>query len=182
LTVLVALRAGTLDIGWEVGSLDGGIGRVVYGFGVGLLVQRWYRTGKLRLPLNRWLTIAGLLIALMVPSQDLRWTMIVEFALLPPLLVAAVALPDQRAGRAGEWLGRCSYPLYAIHVPLLALVSGALKMRGGAADLGYLLYLIALPLLALAWAAVSQFDEPIRTALNGRLFARPRPDPALAMG
>lgn len=188
LTVIVALRLGTLDIGWEIRSLDGGFGRVVFGFGVGLLVQRWYVARAVQvgpvtnLPLRRWMTIVVLLATMMVPLQDLRWTLFVEFAIMPPLLVAAVALPDQHAGPIGTMLGRLSYPLYAIHMPLLALFAGMLKYRAMASGAGYLLYLLAVPLLALAWLAAARFDEPIRAALSRRLVVRPRREAAFAAG
>lgn len=172
LTAFVAMRAGTLDIGWELGSFAGGIGRVTYGFTVGVLVQRWLGARPFALPVPRWLTVAVLLAVLIVPSQDLRWTLAVEFVILPPLLVAAAGLADRRGGALGTWLGRVSYPLYATHVPFLALTAGMLKSRGLAAHPGFLPYILVLPLLAVAWAIATRFDEPLRAALARRLFAR----------
>lgn len=157
---------GTLNIGWELPSLDGALWRIAYGFGCGLLVHRW----RARLPVlrRRWgiVVAGGLVYFLCLPVVAVAWTLVVALLCMPALLALAVAVEDQRVGPAGAWLGRVSYPLYAVHFPLIALFAGAVKKLAGGAPGGLLPYLIVPPIMLAAWAALVWWEEPARAWLG----------------
>lgn len=170
-----AVRHGTLDMGWQASSLDGGLARVCFGFGVGLLLHRL----RAALPIMAWIVapIAALALvyALALPVQRLPWTLFLAMVFLPCVLILAVAAGRHAAVPGGTWLGRISYPLYGIHVPLLAIVAGAAKRLMHGAPLGLWGLALVPPLLLAAWLVLTRIDEPCRAALTRWLDQAGRP-------
>ncbi|MBW8791854.1 MAG: acyltransferase, partial [Rhizobium leguminosarum] len=63
--------------------------------------------------------------------------------------------------------GEASYALYAIHVPLLGLLLGALKAAGLGQPPAWAIFAIVLPLIVLLAIIVTRlYDEPVRKALS----------------
>jgi peptidoglycan/LPS O-acetylase OafA/YrhL len=90
---------------------------------------------------------------------------------LPAILALAVAAGQEAVMPGGALLGRLSYPLYGLHLPLIALASGALKYGGAGGSGGHWAsLLLAPPLLGVAWAALVWFDEPLRAWLTRRFL------------
>ena len=118
LLVAFAVRAGTMNTGWDWDHTGFGLARTAYPFIVGMLVSR--------LPLPRqagwWALVpAVILAALFMPFVDnpLGYGLGFALAAVPALLVMGAVLEMPAAGRrAGAWLGDISYPLYCIHLPL----------------------------------------------------------------
>lgn len=122
--IWTSLFFGSLDVGWSRTNLWGALPRVLYSFGVGLLIFRAHTRGftPLKVP---YAVIVIALIACMfraLPSiggfaiRDL----VIVLVILPALVILAIASPlSARWERWAIWLGALSYPLYAIHVPLL---------------------------------------------------------------
>lgn len=171
LLVLCAMRHGTLDLGWQASSLDGGLARVCFGFGCGLLLHRLRASLPSMVALAAPVAALALVYAMALPVQRLPWTLFLAMVFLPCVLVVAVAAGRHRAVPGGAWLGRVSYPLYGIHVPLLAIASGAAKRAMHGAPLGAWGLLLVPPLLLAAWLVLTRLDEPCRAAL-GRWFDR----------
>jgi len=160
-----ALRHGTLDLGWEASSFDGGLARVSFGLGCGLLLHRLRGHLPIMDPLAAPLAALALVYALALPVQQLAWTLFLVLAFLPCVLVLAVATGHYPAMPGGTWLGRISYPLYGIHVPLLAIVAGAVKRLMHGAPLGGWGLMLVPPLLIAAWYVLTRVDEPCRAVL-----------------
>ncbi len=174
--ILAAFHAGTLDLGATTATLSGGMARMLYAFAMGILIHRggWHLPA-LPLPILLALVVAAL--AAPVPGG---WRPVYDtaFALIgSPLLVAFGATSRPVAGetRAAEWLGLISYPVYAIHRPLIDLATPI------AEGLHLPVILRALALLGgLAVAAVlldRLYDRPLRKTL-ARLTTR-RPERAV---
>jgi len=113
-----------LDVGWGRANFWGAAPRVVYGFGVGLLIFRAHARG-LAAPKIPYGVIVLALIACMFRAFPalggfaIRDLVVVLF-ILPALVVLALSAPlSARAERWAIRLGALSYPLYAIHTPLL---------------------------------------------------------------
>jgi peptidoglycan/LPS O-acetylase OafA/YrhL len=70
------------------------------------------------------LAALALVYALALPEEHLAWTLFVALVFLPGILAVSVAAGRHRAMPGGALLGRLSYPLYGIHVPLLAIAAG----------------------------------------------------------
>ncbi|WP_062785174.1 acyltransferase family protein [Novosphingobium capsulatum] len=164
--VACALRHGTVDLGWQASSLDGGLARVCFGFGCGLLLHRLRHALPVMNRAAATLAALALVYALALPVQHLPWTLFMAMAFLPCVLVVAVAAGSHRAMPGGTWLGRISYPLYGIHVPLLAIVSGAAKRMLQGEPLGAWGIALVPPLLLAAWLVLTRIDEPCRAALS----------------
>ena len=170
--VALSLHFGTLDIGWEALSLAGGAARVGFGFGTGLLLHRM----RARIPAmgrpSAIMALTALVYFLALPLPVLGWQLLIVLVCMPAVLLVAVAAGKEQVLPGGTLLGRLSYPLYGIHVPLLALTAGALKYVGGGAGGHWAALLLAPLLLAAAWAALILVDEPVRVWL-ARLVPAP---------
>ena len=122
--IWTGLFFGSLDVGWSRTNLWGAVPRVLYSFGVGLLIFRAHTRG-FSAPKVPYAVIVIALIACMfrafptLGAFAIRDLVVVLF-ILPALVTLAIASPlSARAERWAIWLGALSYPLYAIHVPLL---------------------------------------------------------------
>lgn len=171
--VLCGLHAGTLHLGWEATSLIGGLARVSFGFGVGLLLHR----ARHHLPpmgsSAAIVAVAALIYFLALPLHTVGWSLVVVLVCLPAVLALAVAAGECAVLPSGTLLGRLSYPLYGIHVPLIAAMSGAVKQAGSTPSGGWaMLMLVPIALLA-AYGVLVWCDEPIRAAVARRGRAAP---------
>jgi peptidoglycan/LPS O-acetylase OafA/YrhL len=167
LLVLCGLGFGTLHLGWEATSLIGGFARVGYGFGAGLLLHRLRAFLPVMDRRAAVIALLALVYFLALPIARVGWE----------LAVTLVCLPAVLAG--GALLGRLSYPLYGIHLPLIAMLAGALKYGGGAGATHWASLLLVPALLALSHAVLVWLDEPARAWLTRRLLA-PVDSPPLA--
>jgi peptidoglycan/LPS O-acetylase OafA/YrhL len=186
----VALRGDGLDSGWAWGpsSILKGLLRAGVGFGLGLLLQRVLERRPLRsLQVPPVLVVALAIAPLMVPTLPYGngWTDLIAVLVVFPLAVAlgTASRPTGRLSTIAIVLGAASYPVYALHIPLLRLLErtlAALGMGPGPLDLPRLAIaaLFTVALVALALVVERCIDRPLRRALTARL-GRPRaPAPA----
>ncbi|HIQ18461.1 MAG TPA: acyltransferase [Novosphingobium capsulatum] len=163
-----ALHHGSLHIGWQVPTLDGGLARISFGFGCGLLMHRLrHRIPPMKAPAAPLAALA-LVYALALPEEHLAWTLFVALVFLPGILAVSVTAGRHRAMPGGALLGRLSYPLYGIHVPLLAIAAGGIKRITGGMPLDAWGLLLLPPILMAAWLTLILFDEPLRAFLSQR--------------
>ena len=118
--VVAAIHAGGANLGPEWHQLPGGIARVTFGFTVGIVLARINPRGIRR---TSWIAaVPALLVLGPILASTRLWSDLAAIGLSGPLAVALGSrfeLPA-RARRGCEWLGDLSYPLYAVHYPLLA--------------------------------------------------------------
>lgn len=111
---------GHLDLGSRNGDLGEGLARVATAYAVGVVIWRWW--GERRLP--PLFALLGLIVMPLwfaVPDRTdgRNWLVDVIFVglLCAPILIGGIS---QRGGRMiSTMLGELSFPLYAIHYPLL---------------------------------------------------------------
>jgi peptidoglycan/LPS O-acetylase OafA/YrhL len=118
--VLWALWDGSMNAGWSWPKFAGGFPRVIFGFFAGVLLQRM----PARAPVvSDWGAIAAAvaLIAILLPVGDpSRLQLPFEFVLLPAIVwLASQVEPGRILTPVAEWLGRTSYAIYALHLPLM---------------------------------------------------------------
>lgn len=163
---LLAAHHGTMEMGWELTSVDGGLARVTFGFTAGLLLhnlrRRWKSLGKWA----GWLAIAVLLFIFALPVEHPAWTAFAAIVLLPCAMILAIAAGRHRIVRGGTFLGAISYPLYGIHSPLLGAFSGALEKSTGLETAGWWNLLVVPPIILLSWLALTCFETPARKWLQ----------------
>ena len=168
----VGFATGTIQHGQDKALLWVGLLRVVFGFALGILIQRRTRVqgiGSAGLP---YATGAAFCLLMLVPGRSSAIGDLVAVGICFPaiLLVAReVRLTGTRA-RLAAMLGALSYPLYAIHPPILRACSQLRdRLPGLQAHLPALAAGEILLSLGAGWLALRFFDEPVRRWLGGRL-------------
>ncbi len=153
---------------WTLGGL-----RTLAGFGLGVLMLRAHRAG-IGCGGPRWLPVAALLLSTTLLPQGAsvaRW--------LDPLLAAVVfpAIVLMAAGSSSLGLrftrigGALSYPLYAVHLPLMLIAAGGAARLGMDGTIWQPVAGIALIafVVATAWGLYRWWDVPIRAWLKTTL-------------
>ena len=155
------------------------LARAVFGFGLGVVLARLHRAGRLpRFAWAGWPAVAALVVVLWAPWRQGPGAVyeLLAIALVLPLIVAAAlgAAPGLRSVRLFSLIGLISYPLYATHEVLFRAVRSTLESRHAAALLlrdDVLAGLLVLAVL-LAYGLARFYDQPVRAWLSRRL-ARP---------
>jgi peptidoglycan/LPS O-acetylase OafA/YrhL len=167
---LSALQFDGLSGGWTRESFWGGPPRAIFGFATGLMIFRLQRRGISAPAIPYPLVVGGLLLCLTRPLVPWEWQpaadVVVALLAMPAVMFLGVRSPTRgRVAAAARWAGRLSYPLYAIHMPLLRAcegIIGALPI-----GLGRVAWMVALPAVAgLAILFERTWDTPIRRWLK----------------
>jgi peptidoglycan/LPS O-acetylase OafA/YrhL len=181
--IAFALDAGSNNIGATAATVLGGLGRAVCGFSIGLLLYR-YRGRRVTVP--ALMVLAALAVLLFLPLHgeghvlyDLTFALVLAPALV--LLGAASELPRPWLPFA-RYLGTISFPIYAIHSPLLG-VAEAISTRLGL-PAAALAGLVIVGLLIVCPFVYRYYDQPLYRWLqrlpapwgNGRLSSPHSPD------
>jgi len=173
--VVAVRRFGSLNIGWGYDNFAGGIPRVGFGFFGGILLWRTRGHWQERIPrLSSALLGVILLLLLNLPPQapagegGNAWLEPTIVVLGFPALVMAASRAE--AGRVAAALGTLSFPLYAVHLPLIEAAR--------AAPLSEIAQVAVLVLVVVgAWALGWWVDEPLgewwRARREMRTAARP---------
>lgn len=145
--VEAAAHWGSLDIGWSKDNLPGLLPRVLFPYLIGLLMFRaWHDIPPL--PMPGWIAPMLLGCLMLLPPSvlgDLAFVLL----LCPLLILAGLQWSPPRAAIA---LGAASFPLYAVHYPLLDLA------RFDAS------FLLLIPAFVILLTAVSKPHTTIRVA------------------
>lgn len=175
--VVCVLQAGDANLGFNWATLPGGIARVGFGFGLGTLFYRM----RDRLIGTRRLAWKVLAAALLLGAFAGRgtglsgalWDIVCIGTMMPLAMILGLNGADH--ARLDRVLGDGSYPLYAIHFPLLSLFSGVhqkLPLLGSGALLGAT---TAVSLAVATFVATKLYDEPMRRWLMARWSSRQQP-------
>jgi peptidoglycan/LPS O-acetylase OafA/YrhL len=165
---LVARQTGNWGGGdWNGGSFLGGFARIGWTYGFGVLLHRM-TADRWRVPAIVPIAVASLV--LLVPNVGfVTWRVPLTVFLLLPLSVALAVgsdIPPRGRGLA-RGLGAISYPLYAIHHPLLFIIASRFEITTGARRAA-----VAVALVAVAALVEYVYDSPIRKRLLALLASR----------
>ena len=172
---------GNGDVGWSWPTIGFGVLRVGYAFPLGILLARAFgRTAKHR----TWLAllpVAGLavLFAIALPDRfDWIYNAAALFAVLPAILWfgANFALP-KRLDKFGAILGDVSYPMFALHFPLLRILFYILDRRLHLPGVITAMVFVA-GCFWLSWLLFHHVDVPVRRWLSARSQLRSAVIPA----
>ncbi|HVY90356.1 MAG TPA: acyltransferase [Hyphomonadaceae bacterium] len=154
--------------GGEWWSFWVGLARVSFSFFGGVAIWRLQTGGRLRLPAApAWTAYLALLVVLVTPIPWLPGVhdFVVVTLIWPAILVIAInARPPTAFGPAWEFLGEVSYPLYAIHSPLLILAAPFVPAVMPARWLAAAVIVASCTLLA--WLVARFYDAPLRRLLR----------------
>jgi peptidoglycan/LPS O-acetylase OafA/YrhL len=166
---------GSLDTGWGLTNLLGGVGRVCFSFPVGVLAYRIYMARPIHIPLGFWIAILSAVLL----SARVRWPAIAQAAVticaIPLLLFIAVNNePPAFLDRLCKFLGQTSYAVYALHFPLILIEVALLRYFGfdiATAAPWTGMFVLAL-LLPSCWMIDRVYDGPIRRQLSSMKRSR----------
>jgi len=179
--ILMIFYRGTVEFGFELSDFPSGAIRVSFSFAAGLSLFLAFQKNAHGRAITWVPAIAPLtlLAALLLPDfgADARaWYDIVMITMAFPALiyVSAAIVPTRRANKLCAFLGDMSYPLYAIHVPLIHWIRWI--ANGSRLDThAYWFQASTLVILvALSYPASRYFDRPVRAWLNRRMTAGAR--------
>ena len=178
----IALRDGYLGVGWSMvdGGFWSGSVRMLFPYTIGMLLAREFRPGKVRHAF--WLcslVIVGvgclpLLWGEMSPLINGLYDAICVVFVFPLLVwVGASELNMGTATtRVSAFLGNLSYPLYAVHYPLMYLFYAYIGFHGDLVPISKLADVwpvaIALPIVCilLGWLCFHYYGLPLRRWLS----------------
>ena len=184
--VIGASAAAVVAGGWWLGGVSGGFNRstamvgaarCLFSFTAGTVL---FRSGLAARPWGSSIPLIPLTATLIAPmvlpvADGSPWRLPIDiFAVLllfpAVLLVAARTQPSPALARVSAVAGDMSYPLYAIHSPLLALLLGGGQLPGLAGQMPRIVAVLVT--LAGAAAALRWYDAPVRAWVSRRLRAR----------
>lgn len=153
----------TADLGAQLSHAYVALPRAIFSFAAGILLYRH----RVSLPGVPPIALLGITIACLVVPAELGVLYDMLFiGVVSPLLVAAGAAvePSQRLQAPFSWLGAISFPLYAVHRPILSLAEGVREALG-LPPLLFGLAVIALTVI-FAWLLDRLYDRPLSRMLK----------------
>ena len=173
LLVWVAASYGSLDVGFSWEGIHDGFVRVIFSFATGILVARNHHANVRR----SWLSVALAITLTVLLSVSLEGPARVAYdllfaAVLAPLLVWCGASydPPPALRAQSRYLGDLSYPIYALHYPLLWMFGFASRKVGAPSSLWVPVVFVLIVLTA--WGANRFWDKPIRAKLGAFLLRK----------
>ncbi|WP_279594913.1 acyltransferase [Methylobacterium sp. E-066] len=164
ITVL-AIENGSADIGATWPTYPGGLARVGFGFFIGVVLWR-YRPEPDRGGFLPEIAAVLLIAVLFVPDIGPEFDIFAILVVLPAIIYLA-ACSDYRKERAlFRVAGALSYPLYAIHVPILQFMVGFMKILHLEDRRAFVAMLAVLVCIGIAYALDRLYDRPVRRLLT----------------
>lgn len=175
---------GMLGVGWTLDGANfwGGMLRMLFPFSLGMLLSRHFRPIKIRGAF--WICSAVLLILFCVPYIEGKSPVclngvyeLICIALIFPALVwiaASGKTTDKQSTRICRFLGDISFPLYAIHYPLMYLfyawlIKNKLYTFTECWQMAALVYTGS---ILLAYPCLKCYDEPVRKWLSRKFLSK----------
>ena len=175
---------GMLGVGWTLDGANfwGGMLRMLFPFSLGMLLSRHFRPIKTRGAF--WICSAVLLILFCIPYIEGKSPVclngvyeLICIALVFPALVwiaASGKTTDKQSTRICRFLGDISFPLYAIHYPLMYLfyawlIKNKLYTFTECWQMAALVYTGS---ILLAYLCLKRYDEPVRKWLSRKFLSK----------
>ena len=175
---------GHLGVGWSLTDLNlpGGFLRLMFSFGVGLLMSRGFRPWKVRGAF--WICSAAVILLLSAPrigGEDRMWLNGLYEAVcvtcIFPLLVyigASGRLAGPVSGRICKFLGDISYPVYMIHYPFMYLFYSWTFTGVPFSEAWPWAVTVFLGSIVMAYIVLKVYDEPLRRWLGRKWLLQVR--------
>lgn len=175
-----ALFYGMIGVGWTLDGLNfwGGMLRMLFPFTLGMLISRNFRPFKIRGAF--WICSIILLGLFCVPYIEGKSPVCLNgvfemicIAVVFPLLVcmgASGKTTDKQSTAICKFLGDISYPLYAIHYPIMYVFYSWLieKQLYTLEDTWPVAAAVYFGSIALAYLCLKLYDEPVRRWLGNK--------------
>ena len=175
---------GMIGVGWTLDGLNffGGLLRMLFPFSLGMLLARKFQPVKVRGAF--WICSAVLLVLFCVPyiegqavvSLNGLYESVGIFLIFPALvwLGASGKTTDRRSTQICKFSGDISFPLYAVHYPVMYLfyswlIENKYYTFGEIWPMALVVYVGS---VLLAYAALKLYDEPVRKWLTKRFLKK----------
>ncbi len=151
--------------GFSLGTFGGGLARALFFFLAGVLVFRLWQRVPPRLPAF-WPIVACVILVAICLLPYGRLTYLASALLVPVLIWSSTVEPATRIEQITyAWLGEVSYPVYALHAPLVILLQPATVSPGAAAFPMSFVLAVAACVVVAAFVLSRLWDIPARRAL-----------------
>lgn len=163
------------NIGFLWTHLYGGAARVSFGFFAGVLIFQAYNIGYRAPEVPAAFLVIALIAALAFSGLYIN---MVKILFLFPLIVwfgASIKISGHYFSKIASYCGLISYPIYMIHVPMMAFVANLLRHFDVTLDAGSRMFFGAFILIGVVLAShfvALHFDPPARKFLRGLLRGR----------
>lgn len=170
--------------GWSTGAdglgIFGGLMRMSFSFGIGLLMSRGFKPLKIRGAF--WLCAGALALIMCMPYVTLTgeasvWNGVYDCVcslFLFPLIVyvgASGFTTDRLSSQVCEFVGNISYPVYIIHYPAMYLFYSWVWNNGYTfGDVWYVAVAIFVGAIVCAAIVLKVYDQPVRRFLSKKLL------------
>lgn len=182
----VAVRYHGLSVGWRADLFVAGFVRVTFSYSLGVLLYRLHQAGRLPKIRAPWpIIVAAIILVPLAFSVTKMRTLpapLIVMGLFPALMCCAINTPLPHIFKMFATVsGALSYPLYALHLPLLWTAGAviALSAKPGGALAWTLWIASTAAICGISWVALKLYDEPAR-----RIFSLvptgQRPEPSCA--
>lgn len=179
-----AVGYGMIGVGWTLDGMNfwGGLLRMLFPFSLGMLLSRNFRPVFIKGAF--WICSIVLIVLFCVPYIEGNSPVCLNgvyemicIALIFPTLVwigASGKTTDRKSTRVCKFLGDISFPLYAIHYPLMYLfyawlIEHKLYTLGKAWQMALVVYIGS---IVLAYICLKCYDEPIRKKLIQKFLSK----------
>lgn len=166
----------TIDVGYDRQGILYGFPRVIFSYFMGNRLFALWKSGRVRFRIPALGSALILLVVLGVPvssSLHVRYDLIVTLLVFPVLLLASVsAQPPRRLVKLFQAMGKASYAIYVLHVPLDRFLERSWAHFAGhtaTRDAPWSGISFMLLIVVAAFIADSFYDLPVRTYLRARL-------------
>jgi len=173
--VSATLFAPTTGAGWQWGHLNPGLARVFFSFFTGIVLYSLMQRSTLpRIP--ALLPLALLAFILMCPAEE-SWRpafdAILIISVIPvTVFIAAHSPVSSIVSGLCDWLGKVSYGVYILHVPLFLMLTPLFAAAGIPAGLQAGILAVAAALFT--QLAISAYEAPVQRALRRHLLPASR--------
>jgi peptidoglycan/LPS O-acetylase OafA/YrhL len=154
-------------------SIYGGMPRTIFSFAVGVLISRLRSSGRLRLDVSEGAFIGsmGVLVWYLIhPVSDSArgvYDALFVFLLSPAFVILGTSRHlDKRLVTAFTFLGSVSYALYAIHLPIAAVVQNIAVRHIQAPPIWSIAILGVSTLIVVSYLLDVIYDVPVRRYLS----------------
>ena len=178
--VALGIAHGDLHFGSHWHNFAGGFARVIYSFGMGVIIYRTAGSGiPIKPPPLLILLACGALFAVAPGTYTGAYEVLCVLIVLPALVVLGASVePRGRLRDVFSFLGLISYGVYSLHFPLALLAKGVLQKV--ASDRMTLLapwtgFAFLVGLVIVCWIVDRAYDAPVRRYFAGLTRAHRRP-------
>ena len=169
--VSATLFAPTTGAGWQWSHLNAGLARVFFSFFTGIAL--YHLMQRFRLPLIPAVVPFVLLAFILMCPMEQSWRPAFDAVLIVSVIPATVFIAahspvGKTAASLCDWLGRVSYGVYILHVPLLLMLTPLFVAAGIPAGLQAAMLATAAALLTRF--AITAYEVPFQRALRRLLL------------